>query len=205
MKPIVTLIVLAHILLACGDAEFLSSQGVVERQPNQGAKDDGRSGSGSLGGDDGRQDLDEDKIDQQLGKDEGRLHRINPDQIFGNSDDDRAMNRCFKEWGETPFDAQAAKAYRVFNAASKGFSSPQIADRTNTKTASLVLVKIKAEGFSAIEVDLGNPNGWYCIQSSAVGFTSFKLRKHCRATIGNMQSDMTGFSNSQNSEYGDEC
>lgn len=130
---------------------------------------------------------------------------INPDDVFDNTPNDQVMNKCFKEWGEAPFDAQAAKNYRILTAIGTGFGAREIADRTNTKEASLVLVKVTVEGFSNINLDLGNPHGWYCIDSSAVGFTRLTIKKNCRATIGNLKNQMTGFGGSQTQEYGDDC
>jgi hypothetical protein len=130
---------------------------------------------------------------------------LNPDEIFDNTPNDKVMNRCFKEWGETPFDSSSAKNYRVLTAQSTGFGAREIADRANTKQASLVLIKVTVEGFTSINLDLGNPNGWYCIDSSATGFTSLTIRKHCRATIGNLKNQMTGFGGSETAEYGDGC
>jgi hypothetical protein len=54
-------------------------------------------------------------------------------------------------------------------------------------------------------MDLGNPNGYYCIKGKNVGFSGRRIMKHCRATIGSDEVENTGFSGSSISEYGSEC
>jgi hypothetical protein len=130
---------------------------------------------------------------------------INPDEIFQDTPDDQAMNKCFKEWGETPFTETAAKNYRIMVAQGTGFNAPQVSDKTTSKTNNLVLIKVGVVGFSSVVLNLGNPHGWYCIVSSATGFSSLKINKHCQATIGGMQNSATGFGGSNTTEYGDGC
>lgn len=130
---------------------------------------------------------------------------IDPDKVFDDTPDDQAVNKCFKEWGVTPFDETGARNYRIMEAEGTGFSAREISDKTTSKVNNLVLIKVGAVGFSSVVLDLGNPYGWYCIDSSATGFSSLKIKKHCRATIGGMQNSTTGFGGSNTTEYGDGC
>lgn len=130
---------------------------------------------------------------------------INPDEVFKDTPNDKAMHKCFREWGETPFTEDAARNYRVIEAQAVGFNGREISDKTTSKTNNLVLIKVGVVGFSSVILDLGNPHGWYCIVSSATGFSSLRIKKHCKATIGGMQHGTTGFGGSNTTEYGDGC
>jgi hypothetical protein len=130
---------------------------------------------------------------------------INPDEVFKDTPDDQAMRKCFVEWGDAPFGEAAAKSYRIMTAQGTGFGAREVADKSKSKTNNLVLIKVDVVGFSSVILDLGNPNGWYCIASSATGFSNLKIKKHCKATIGGVQNSATGFTSNATAEYGDDC
>lgn len=140
-----------------------------------------------------------------IDRNQQQVYRINPEALFDNSPDGQALKACFNEWGETPFDETSAKNFKRLSSKSTGFGSKNISDRAKTQNPALILVDVNAVGFSSYRIDLGNPNGWYCIKSSAKGFSSFEYLKQCRAQIGNMQDEQTGFGRSQFTEYGENC
>lgn len=133
-------------------------------------------------------------------------HQIfDPDTVFDSTPEGSAMKSCFKEWGQTPFDAKSALNYRTLTTNSSGFTSKVLADKTTTSEPALILVKVSATGFSSFKVDLGNPNGWYCLSSNLVGFSWVNISHHCQATIGNNQSTSKGFSSGNTEVYGSNC
>jgi len=194
IKFLIPILGVTLLSMACGSSEFRGTQ--------TGGDAGVTKNSGDLNNNIEQSFQDSESIE---GQSNNQLFAIDPETTFDNSPEGQTLKRCFLEWGQTPFDEASARNFRTLSASSTGFGSRVISDRTKTERASLVLVKIDVQGFSSVELDLGNPNGWYCISSTARGFTSLRFDKHCRATIGNLDSQMTGFGQSQNREYGDNC
>ena len=210
-NPAMLFALLIALSFGCGESQFNGGQRV--NQPD----DNLENGDAALRDDvdaDGRGDEDDDK-DSDVDLDQNgdprqdnpaeRRVRIDADEVFDNSPEGQALKNCFQEWGETPFDEEAAGNFRKLSVNSEGFQSEKIQDRTSTKEPVLVLVQVKAEGFSSYKIDLGNPNGWYCMDTATVGFTSIDLLKHCKATLGNWNKSSTGFSSNDHTEYGSDC
>ena len=206
------LAILVGFTVGCSDNQFASDEpiGGADQATNGTAeKLKGASADTDTSNDaDSQKDHDSDEDDGNAEGDDGESEEaelFNADTVVGElsgSDDDRAIASCLEQWGRVPFGPDDVTAYRTLRGEVTGFSNREIKDQAETRRPELVLVDFDVVGFSQLSLFLLNPNGWYCIKTSAVGFSGRELTRHCLARIVSDQTDITGFSRSNESVIG---
>jgi len=99
----------------------------------------------------------------------------------GEYDDD--VRICLSNWGEHPFNA-AAPHYRVVAASVKimGIGSNVREDKATSKPE-LVFIRPSVSVWSKLTMDLLNPNGWYCVETSTAVMAKTQINLHCKAHL----------------------
>ena len=98
------------------------------------------------------------------------------------SDEDDAVASCLKSWGNHPFGNSPkfktlAPAVKVFGMG----SDPS--DTEITSAPALVLVSPGVNVMGNTTYELLNPNGWYCLRTSATVMGDLTLKAHCKAHL----------------------
>lgn len=93
-----------------------------------------------------------------------------------------AARACMKAWGDHPFTDTPplrviAGSVRVFG------SGPSIADREATDFPVLVVVEPGVNVLGGSELELLNPNGWYCLRAAVNVMGGMDIRLQCNAHL----------------------
>ena len=100
---------------------------------------------------------------------------------------DSSIAACLKIWGNHPFGNKPqfktlATSVKVFGIGTK------TDDTQPTSSPSLVLVNPIINAMGGSTVELLNPNGWYCLQTTVSVLGRVSLHAHCKAQLA-MTSD----------------
>jgi len=94
--------------------------------------------------------------------------------------DSGALQACLKAWGEHPFGPNPA--YRTLATSVKVFGIGQgTADREVTPGPSLIMVNPGVNVMGGSEIELLNPNGWYCLRAAVNVMGGMDIKLHCGA------------------------
>lgn len=97
-------------------------------------------------------------------------------------DDAFALNACLSAWGNHPFGSHLT--YTTLSTSVKvSGDGPASADRQATHHPSLILVDPLVNARGEARIALMNPNGWYCLRSSAQELGALHIQLHCRARM----------------------
>ena len=97
------------------------------------------------------------------------------------------VQRCLSNWEKHPFDAQSP-SYRVIEPKVKVFGiGGDVNDDTVTDGPELVYIRPNVSVMSKTVLDLMNPNGWYCLQSSVSVMAKIQIRLHCNAHLASTE------------------
>ncbi len=110
-------------------------------------------------------------------------------------DDIQAVRSCLRNFGTHPFKSERP-TFRTIGAKVRVLGiGGSTTDETVTETPELVLVKPNVAVLSKGELNLLNPNAWYCLhgQTAVLGKTEVKL--HCDAKLGSTRDGVTVFGN----------
>ncbi len=93
-----------------------------------------------------------------------------------------AARACMKAWGDHPFTDTPplrviAGSVRVFG------SGPSIVDREATDFPVLVVVEPGVNVLGGSELELLNPNGWYCLRAAVNVMGGMDIRLQCNARL----------------------
>ena len=100
---------------------------------------------------------------------------------------DSSIAACLKAWGNNPFGSNPQ--FKTLGTSVKVFGIGKTASDTEpTKSPSLVLVKPIFNVAGVSTVNLLNPNGWYCLQTTLSVVGRVHLRVQCKAQLA-MTSD----------------
>ena len=98
-------------------------------------------------------------------------------------DYDDGVRVCLRKWGEHPFNA-AAPRYRVASTSVKVLGiGTSFRDDQPSATPELVYVRSSTSLWSRLTLDLLNPNGWYCLQTSVSVMAKMQINLHCKAKL----------------------
>jgi len=98
------------------------------------------------------------------------------------ADEDDPIDTCLKAWGEHPFGT--APRYRTLATTVKVFGiGENVADTRATDAPALVLVNPGVNVMGGAQIELLNPNGWYCLRATVNVMGGLTIRAHCRAHI----------------------
>ncbi len=101
-----------------------------------------------------------------------------------------ALQACLKAWGAHPFGPNPA--YRTLATSVKVFGIGQgTADREITPRPSLIMVNPGVNVMGGSEVELLNPNGWYCLRAAVNVMGGMDIKLHCGARLASASSGTT--------------
>ncbi len=98
-----------------------------------------------------------------------------------------SIAKCLQEWGNHPFDQSAALSPKRVNATASTLGRTVTQDPASDRVE-LVLVTISSSMLGAVQLDLKNPKGWYCIDSDSQTLGSTVVNVACGAQIANHHS-----------------
>ena len=102
-----------------------------------------------------------------------------------------SLQRCLKNWGSHPFDPSAPR-YRVIEPKVSVFGiGGDIRDDTPTAAHELVYIRPNVSVMSKQDIELLNPNGWYCLERSVSVMAKVAIRLHCDAHLATTQEGVT--------------
>lgn len=95
---------------------------------------------------------------------------------------DSTVVACLKAWGNHPFGDRPA--HRVLSTSVKVFGIGQTSgDHEKTTSPSLVVVNPGVNVMGGSEIELLNPNGWYCLRTTVNVMGGLTIRLACNAQI----------------------
>ncbi|WP_223212052.1 peptidoglycan-binding protein [Thiolapillus brandeum] len=107
------------------------------------------------------------------------------------ADDASVVRACLNNWGKHPFNARHPK-YRVFGTKVRVFGiGGKVRDTVHTDRPELVLIKPNVSVMSKSNMDLLNPNGWYCLRGKVNVMSSTTINLDCRAHIASSKPGVT--------------
>jgi hypothetical protein len=115
-----------------------------------------------------------------------------PPTVLAQSDAYRpGVQRCLANWKNQPFDAQSPE-YRVIEPKVGVFGiGGDIHDNKATDRPELVYIRPAVSVMSKSDIDLMNPNGWYCLEKSVSVMAKIQIRLHCDAHLASTEEGVT--------------
>ena len=102
-----------------------------------------------------------------------------------------AVKACLKNFGKHPFYAEKPR-FRTMAAKVKVFGiGESTRDEKATEKAELVLVKPNVAVMSKNELNLLNPNGWYCLKGQVAVLGKSTIHLHCNAKLASSRDGVT--------------
>jgi hypothetical protein len=103
-----------------------------------------------------------------------------------------AIRSCLAHWGKTaPFDTKSPK-FRVLSAKVKVLGiGGETRDDVSTDAPDLVLIKANVNVLSKTELNLLNPNGWYCLKGQVAVLGKSEVKLHCKANLASSYDGAT--------------
>jgi len=111
-----------------------------------------------------------------------------PPTVLAQSDPYRAgVQRCLANWKNHPFDVQSPE-YRVIEPKVGVFGiGGDIHDDKATDRPELVYIRPAVSVMSKSDIDLMNPNGWYCLEKSVSVMAKIRIRLQCDAHLASTE------------------
>jgi hypothetical protein len=95
---------------------------------------------------------------------------------------DASIAACLKAWGDHPFGKNPQ--FKTLETSVKVFGiGNKTGDTEPTGSPSLVLVNPMFNLMGESNVDLLNPNGWYCLRTTVSVIGWMNIRAHCKARL----------------------
>jgi len=115
-----------------------------------------------------------------------------PPTVLAESDAYRpGVQRCLANWKNHPFDAQSPE-YRVIEPKVGVFGiGGDIHDNKATDRPELVYIRPAVSVMSKSDIDLMNPNGWYCLEKSVSVMAKIQIHLHCDAHLASTEEGVT--------------
>ena len=106
------------------------------------------------------------------------------------SESSGAVQACLKAWGKHPFGSNPA--YTTLATSVKVFGIGQgTADRESTPEPRLIVVNPGVNVMGGSEIELLNPNGWYCLRAAVNVMGGMDIKLHCNAKLASATSGTT--------------
>ena len=103
----------------------------------------------------------------------------------------RGVQRCLANWENHPFDAQSPE-YRVIEPKVGVFGiGGDIKDDKATDRPELVYIRPAVSVMSKSDIDLMNPNGWYCLEKTVSVMAKIHIRLHCAAHLASTEEGVS--------------
>ena len=95
---------------------------------------------------------------------------------------DSPIAACLKAWGNHPFGK--TPQFKTLEPSVKVFGiGKAAADTEPTSSPSLVLINPSFNVMGGSTIELLNPNGWYCLRTTASVLGWVNIRAHCKARL----------------------
>ena len=105
--------------------------------------------------------------------------------------DIEAVKACLKNFGKHPFNAETPH-FRTMSAKVRVFGIGQSSqDEKATDKPELVLVKPNVAVLSKNDLNLMNPNGWYCLKGQVSVLGKSEIHLHCSAKLASSRDGVT--------------
>ena len=100
------------------------------------------------------------------------------------------IQRCLANWKDHPF--AASTDYRVIEAKVGVFGiGGDVKDDTVTAKPELVYVRPAVSVMSKSDIELLNPNGWYCLEKSVAVMAKIEIELHCNAKLATTEEGVS--------------
>lgn len=107
---------------------------------------------------------------------------------------DSGVAACLNAWGKHPFGPRPG--YRVLNTSVKVFGIGQASgDHEKTDKPTLVVVNPGVNVMGGSEIELLNPNGWYCLRTAVNVMGGLTIRLACDAKLAMASTGATVMGN----------
>jgi len=101
------------------------------------------------------------------------------------------VRRCLASWKDHPFDTQSPQ-FRVIEPQVGVFGiGGDVKDDVATSSPELVYIRPAVSVMSKSDIDLLNPNGWYCIEKSVSVMAKIEIRLHCNAHLATTEEGVS--------------
>lgn len=102
------------------------------------------------------------------------------------------VERCLSGWPDNPFSKQKDVRYRVLSSSVHVFGiGDGIRDEAETSWPQLVFVRPAVNVLGGQTLELLNPNGWYCLESSVAVLSKSTIRVACDAHLATLGDAVT--------------
>lgn len=101
-----------------------------------------------------------------------------------------AARSCMRAWGQHPF-TDTPPLRTVSGSVRVMGRGPAITDRAVTDFPVLVVVQPGVNVMGGSEIELLNPNGWYCLRAAVNVMGGMDIKLHCNAKLASATSGTT--------------
>ncbi len=109
-------------------------------------------------------------------------------------DVDSSIAACLKAWGDHPFGKDPQFKTLATSVKVLGIGG-EPADTEPTSSPSLVLINPSFNVMGGSNINLLNPNGWYCLRTSVNIMGRVSIRAHCKAQLASTSAGSTVLGN----------
>lgn len=103
---------------------------------------------------------------------------------------DSSIAACLKVWPDHPFGN--APQFKTLATSVKVFGiGSETGDTETTSSPSLVLINPNFNLLGGSNIELMNPNGWYCLRTTVSIIGSVNIRAHCKAHLASTSDGAT--------------
>lgn len=114
-------------------------------------------------------------------------------------DNNDSIHRCLKAWGKHPFGSNPE--YRTLSTSVKVFGIGQSSNDTEvTSSPQLVMVNAGVNVMGGSEIELLNPNGWYCLKSNVNVMGGMTIKTHCKSHLASAVEGVTVLGSNSNNK-----
>jgi hypothetical protein len=111
--------------------------------------------------------------------------------MAADQESDSPVASCLKAWGKHPFGKNPQ--YKTLSTAVKVFGiGRDTADTEETKGPALVLVNPGVNVAGGSEIQVLNPNGWYCFRTTVNVMGGLTIKAHCKTRLATTAGDVLG-------------
>lgn len=109
-------------------------------------------------------------------------------------DMDSPVSNCLRAWGEHPFGKNPP--YKTLSTSVKVFGiGPDTIDAEPTNTPVLVLVNPSVNVAGGSQIQVLNPNGWYCFRTTVSVMGGLTIKAHCKSHLATTSGDVLAVGN----------
>lgn len=106
------------------------------------------------------------------------------------AEDSDEIQTCLTKWGKTPF--TRTSKFRVISARVKVMGiGKDIDDTASTNEPELVLIRPAVTVMGKTAINLGNPNGWYCLKGEVAVMGKMEINVNCKAHFASSKDGAT--------------